>query len=149
MTKKIHCMFRKQRLPAQANVHCKHEGLWTSTRTPTNIFTSFCSRPPKSTWFANINYAHAHAVYTRLFFLRPQRAWVRGYPGTGLHGTVTTFNLAVVMKLCYQETFKSKRLATLKYKCSIVFVYKHLNYTQSNVHMHDKDTIDSHTSISL
>ena len=78
MTKKIHCMFRKQRLPAQASVHCKHEGLWTSTRTPTNILTSFCSRPPKSTWSANINYAHAHAVYTRLFFLRPQRAWVRG-----------------------------------------------------------------------
>ena len=25
------------------------------------------------------DYAHAHAVYTRLFFLRPQRAWVRGY----------------------------------------------------------------------
>ena len=72
MTKKIHCMFRKQRRPAQASVHRKHEGLWTSTHTPTNIFTSFRSRPPKSTWFANINYAHVHAVYTRLFSSAPK-----------------------------------------------------------------------------
>ena len=77
MTKKIHCVFRKQRGPAQgaqASSHRKHDGLWMSSRTPTNFSTSFRSRPPKSTWFANINYAHAHAVYTRLFFLHPPKS---------------------------------------------------------------------------
>ena len=77
MTKKIHCVFRKQRGPAQgaqASSHRKHDGLWMSSRTPTKFSTSFRSRPPKSTWFANINYAHAHAVYTRLFFLHPPKS---------------------------------------------------------------------------
>ena len=80
MTKKIHCVFRKQRRPAQAaqaSSHRKHEhtrGLWTSSRTPTNISMSFHSRPPKFTWFANINYVHVHTVYTRLFFPPPPKS---------------------------------------------------------------------------